>query len=97
MKLIHTILVAFLLAVPGAPVQAQTAAAHQATGVVKSVDRAKGAAMLAHDPVKSLNWPAMTMGFQVKEKALFDKLQPGKSIAFEFVQEGKNYVITSVK
>jgi Cu(I)/Ag(I) efflux system protein CusF len=97
MKAIQALFVALLLTIAGAPVQAQTAAAHQATGVVKSVDRAKGAVMLAHDPVKSLNWPAMTMGFQVKEKPLFDKLQPGKKIEFQFVQEGKNYVITSVK
>jgi len=97
MKAIQTILVALLFTVPCAPASAQAEAAHQATGVVISVDRAKSAAMLAHDPVNSLNWPAMTMGFLVKEKPLLDKLQPGKKIAFEFVQQGKNYVITSVK
>lgn len=97
MKTIQALLVALLFAVPGTPAQAQTAAAYQATGVVKSVDRTNGAVKLAHDPVKSLNWPAMTMGFQVKEKALFDKLQPGKTVEVEFVQQGKDYVITSVK
>jgi len=97
MKTSRTILIALLFALMGAPVEAQTVAAHQATGVVKSVDRTKSVVMLAHDPVKSLNWPAMTMGFLVKEKPLLDKLQPGKKIAFEFVQQGKNYVITSVK
>ena len=97
MKASRTILIALLFAVMGAPAQAQTAAAHQATGVVKSVDRTKSAVTLAHDPVKSLNWPAMTMGFTVKDKALLDTLQPGRKIEFAFVQEGKNYVITSVK
>ena len=97
MKASRTILIALLFALMGAPVEAQTVAAHQATGVVKSVDRTKSVVMLAHDPVKSLNWPGMTMGFQVNEKALFDKLQPGKKIEFEFVQQGKSYVITMVK
>ena len=97
MKAIRTLLVAGLFAIPSAVVYAQTAPTHQATGVVKSMDRAKSAVMLAHDPVKSLNWPAMTMPFTVKDKALLDKLQPGKKIEFQFVQEGKNYVITSVK
>ena len=97
MKAVRTVLVAFLFAVPGALVHAQTAPSHQATGVVKSVDPAKGSVTLAHDPVKSLKWPAMTMGFTVKDKALLDRLQPGKKIEFQFVQEGKNYVITSVK
>jgi Cu(I)/Ag(I) efflux system protein CusF len=71
--------------------------AHKATGVVKSVDRNKGVATLAHEPVASLKWPAMTMGFTVKDKAMLDKLQPGKKIEFEFVQQGKDYVITGVK
>jgi Cu(I)/Ag(I) efflux system protein CusF len=97
MKAIRSILVTLLLVLAGAPALAQTAPAHQATGVVTSVDRAKGTVMLAHDPVKSLKWPAMTMGFTVKDKALLDKLQPGKKVEFEFVQQGKDYVITGVK
>jgi len=76
---------------------AGTPAAHKATGVVKKVDPKAGSVTLAHDPVKSLNWPAMTMGFQVKDKMLLDKLAVGKKIEFEFVQQGKDYVITSVK
>jgi Cu(I)/Ag(I) efflux system protein CusF len=76
---------------------AGTQAAHKATGVVKKVDPKTGTVTLAHDPVKSLNWSAMTMGFSVKDKALLDKFQPGKKVEFEFVQQGKDYVITSVK
>jgi Cu(I)/Ag(I) efflux system protein CusF len=72
-------------------------AAHKATGVVKKVDAKTGAVTLAHDPVKSLNWPAMTMGFTVKDKALLDKLAVDKKVEFEFVQQGKDNVITSVK
>jgi len=71
--------------------------AHKATGVVKKVDPKTGTVTLAHDPVKSLNWPAMTMGFQVKDKMLLDKLQPGKKIEFEFMQQGKDYVIIAAQ
>jgi Cu(I)/Ag(I) efflux system protein CusF len=97
MKAIRILLAAAALAVAGAPAYAQGAAAHQATGVVKSVDRAKSTVTLAHDPVKSLKWPAMTMPFAVKDKALLEKLQAGKKVEFEFVQQGKDYVITAVK
>ena len=76
---------------------AGTQAAHTATGVVKKVDAKTGTVTLAHDPVKSLNWSAMTMGFTVKDKMLLDKLAVGKKVEFEFVQQGKDYVITSVK
>jgi Cu/Ag efflux protein CusF len=70
---------------------------HEAVGTVKSVDPAAGTVTLAHGPVKSLNWPAMTMGFAVKDQALFDKLSVGKKVDVEIVQQDGNYVITSVK
>jgi len=76
---------------------AGTQAAHKATGVVKKVDAKTGTVTLAHDPVKSLNWSAMTMGFMVKDKMLLDKLAVGKKVEIEFVQRGTDYVITSVK
>ena len=72
-------------------------AAHKATGVVKKVDAKAGTVTLAHDPVKSLSWPAMTMGFQVKDKTLLNKLAIDKKVEVEFMQRGKDYVITSVK
>lgn len=70
---------------------------HQATAVVKSVDPAKGTVTLAHRPVETLNWPAMTMAFKVKNKTLLDKLAMNKDVMVEFVQQGADYVITSVK
>ena len=70
---------------------------HAATGVVKKVDPKVGLVTLAHDPVKSMNWPAMTMGFQVSDSTLFEKLTVGKKVSFEFVQGTKGYVVTAVK
>ena len=70
---------------------------HKGVGVVKSVDAAKSGVMLAHEPIASLGWPAMTMRFAVRDKALLEKMQPGKKIEFEMVQQGRDYVITSVK
>lgn len=72
-------------------------ATHQATGVVKAVDTAKGTVTLAHGPVKTLNWPAMTMTFTVKEKMFFDKLAADKKVTIDFVKQGADYVVTSVK
>ncbi|KFC66598.1 copper-binding protein [Massilia sp. LC238] len=70
---------------------------HETIGTVKSVNPAAGTVTLAHGPVKSLNWPAMTMGFAVKDKDLFDKLSVGKKVDVEFVQQDSKYVITAVK
>jgi Cu(I)/Ag(I) efflux system periplasmic protein CusF len=70
---------------------------HVTKGVVKSVDTKAGTVTLAHEPVKSMNWPAMTMAFKVQDKALMDKLTQGKKVEVEFEQRGKDYVITSAK
>lgn len=70
---------------------------HHASGTVKKLDPDKGTVTFAHGPVKSLSWPAMTMGFVVKDKKIFDRLAADKKVEFEFKQEGSDYVVTSVR
>jgi Cu(I)/Ag(I) efflux system protein CusF len=72
-------------------------ASHTGTGVVQAVDTAKGSVTLDHDPIKSLNWPAMTMGFKVSDPKLLAKLKKGDKIQFTFVQSGRDAVITSIQ
>ena len=78
----------------GGPSQGQI---HQASGMVKKIDAVKGTVTFAHGPVSSLDWPAMTMGFRVKDKALLERLVVGKEVVFEFVKEGAAYVETEVR
>ena len=70
---------------------------HKGTGVVKSVDPKKGTVTLAHDPIQSMNWPSMTMSFKAQNGRMVEGLTPGKKVEFEFIQQGKDSVITSVK
>jgi Cu(I)/Ag(I) efflux system periplasmic protein CusF len=70
---------------------------HKGTGIVTNVDRAGGKVTVKHDPIKSLNWPTMTMAFSVKDKAMLDKVAKDKKVQFEFVQQGEQFVITSIK
>lgn len=72
-------------------------AAHEASGTVTRVDRERSRVTIKHGAVKTLDWPAMSMAFTVKDKALLEKLQPGRNIDFQFVQQGKDYIITEVK
>lgn len=73
------------------------AQSHQATGVVKRIDAAKGVVSLKHDPIKSLNWPGMTMDFNVRDPKLLAGIKPDQQVKFEFVEEKGRYVITSMK
>lgn len=81
------------------PAQTSTApkAAHLARGIVKAVHLKGSEVTISHAPIKMLNWPAMTMGFQVKDKLVLDKLTVGKTVDFEFVQAEQGYVVTKVK
>jgi len=70
---------------------------HKGTGKVTKVDPAKNSVSIAHEPVGTMNWSAMTMTFKAKDKALLEKIKPGDKVDFEFVQQGKDYVVTAVK
>jgi len=77
--------------------QKSEAQTHKGVGVVKSLDAEKGTVMLAHEPIASLRWPAMTMKFTAKDKKLLDKLSAGRKVEFEFVVQGKDYILTRLK
>lgn len=74
-----------------------SAKTHKAVGVVQAVDVKARTVTVAHGPVPSLNWDAMTMTFDVKDKGLLKKFAQGKKVEFEFVEQGENYVVTGVK
>ena len=55
----------------------------EGTGVVKKIDAKSGSVTIAHDPIKALNWPAMTMPFKVADKALLAKVKVGAKVRFD--------------
>lgn len=92
--MIRTSLIAVLLAVS---TMGFGQASHKAIGVVTKVDPAKSRVTIRHEPVASLNWPSMTMAFAVKDKITLDKMRKDSKVEFEFVQQGRDYVVTAVK
>ena len=75
--------------------QSDKGTVHSATGVVTKVDKNK--VSIKHEAIPSLKWPAMTMAFTAKDQSVIEKLKKGDKVNFEFVQEGKDYVVTAVK
>ncbi|MFY9315391.1 MAG: copper-binding protein [Burkholderiales bacterium] len=70
---------------------------HKGSGTVSKVDSDKGTITIAHDPVESMKWPAMTMTFKVRDKAMLNEVKQGEKVEFDFVQSGKDYTITQMK
>jgi Cu(I)/Ag(I) efflux system protein CusF len=66
-------------------------------GVVVSENKAGGNVTLKHEAIPAIGWGAMTMEFKVKDKMLLDKVKKGDKVQFTLMQQGQDYVITSIK
>jgi Cu(I)/Ag(I) efflux system membrane fusion protein len=76
--------------------QAQAAnAAHEGTGRITSIEGQRLA--IAHAPIASLGWPAMTMQFRLARPELASGLAVGESVSFRFRQAGGAYVIDAIR
>ena len=64
-----------------------------ATGTIEAIDAAAGKITIAHGPVPSLDWPAMTMSFQATAEQIA-RLRPGQKVRFEF--EGSTAKIVTI-
>lgn len=74
---------------------AQTPAAHLTQGKITVIT--PDAITIAHDPVPSLQWPAMTMAFKPPAKGLPPGLQVGDPVSFSFTQpEPGHFQIESI-
>ena len=60
---------------------------HRGKGTIKAIDFAHATVTLAHGPIESLQWPAMTMDFRFLEPALLQSFKPGQQISFEMAEE----------
>lgn len=71
--------------------------AYRASGTVQSIDAEGLSASVAHADIPALSWPAMTMTFKVKDRALAERLHAGERIEFKFILSGKDYVIVDAR
>jgi Cu(I)/Ag(I) efflux system membrane fusion protein len=64
------------------------------------VDADSGYIELAHDPIASLKWPRMSMGFQVEDKQALHALKEGDRVQFQLYpkpdKEG-NFLIKKIE
>ena len=80
---------------PAVASEAATATA-TATGTVEVIDAAAGKITIAHGPVESLDWPAMTMAFKATPDQI-DSVQVGQPVQFEFASTGMDGTILSIE
>ncbi|MCR5864604.1 copper-binding protein [Aquincola sp. J276] len=76
---------------------AQAAAGDMTDGEVRKVDKEGGKLTLKHADIKSLDMPAMTMVFVVKDKAMLDKLKAGDKIKFKAINDAGKFTVTEMQ
>ena len=84
-------------AAPGATASAPATATAMTDGEVRKIDLDAGKVTLKHADIKSLDMPAMTMVFVVKDKALLDKLKTGDKIKFKAVNDAGKFTVTEIQ
>ena len=65
-------------------------------GEVRKVDRDAQKITIKHGPMPSLEMPAHTMVFQVKEPAMLDKVKAGDRVRFAAEKVGGAFRITQI-
>jgi len=69
---------------------------YSARGVVEDVQREQGQILIDHDDIPGL-MPAMTMSFDVADRELLERLEPGQEISFTLVRTSRAYEIVDVR
>ncbi|MDP3171915.1 MAG: copper-binding protein [Polaromonas sp.] len=64
---------------------------------VRKVDKDAGKITLKHGEIKNLDMPPMSMVFQVKDKALLDKVKTGDKVGFTADKVNGAYTVMSIE
>ena len=70
---------------------------HTGTGKITKVNADTGELEMQHDPIPSLDWPAMTMPFDVKDKAILQGLKAGDKVEFDLVKADGGFPVTAIR
>ena len=76
---------------------AATQAADMTEGEVRTIDKEGRKITLRHAEIRSLDMPAMTMAFQVKDPAMLERVQTGDKVRFRVEKTGAAYAVTVIE
>jgi Cu(I)/Ag(I) efflux system periplasmic protein CusF len=72
-----------------------TAPAAMTAGVIRKVDAAQGTVTIAHEDIKNLSMPKMTMTFKARDPAWLKKMKEGDAIRFVAENQKGELVVTA--
>ena len=90
-------LLALLLAATPVLAEERHHAGASAEGEIRKIDKEAKKITIKHGEIKSLDMPAMTMVFQVKDVALLEQVKVGDKVRFSADKAGGAYTVTSIE
>lgn len=66
-------------------------------GEIRKIDKENGKVTIKHGEIKSLDMPPMSMVFNVKDKAMLDKVKVGEKIQFVVIMDAGKMVVTDIQ
>ena len=66
-------------------------------GEIRKVDKDAKKITIQHGPLLSLDMPAMTMVFRVKEPAMLDQVKAGDKVKFQAEKIGGAFTVTKIE
>ena len=83
---------------PSSAVLSSSQVQYRGEGRIEAIDFTHATVTLAHDPIESLRWPAMTMDFRFLEPTLLQSFKPGQKVIFEIAEESSGeFVIVRIQ
>jgi Cu(I)/Ag(I) efflux system protein CusF len=68
----------------------------KASGTVVAVDHELSRVTVDTNPIEALKLPALGLAFIVYDRRLMDRLRAGRKVEFEFIRQGRNFVLVRV-
>jgi len=68
-----------------------------ASGEIRKVDKDAAKLTIKHGDIKSLDMPAMTMVFQVRDPALLDKVKAGDKVKFSAERRDGAFIVNAIE
>ncbi len=81
----------------GMSMPASAAKTGKGLGVITQIDPKESTITIKHQPIPSLGWPAMTMGFHAKSPTLLKGLKVGETIGFDANQGSGLPEVTAIR
>ena len=82
---------------PGMSMPAAATKTGKGTGVITEIDAKAGTVTIKHQPIATLGWPAMTMGFKATPPSLLKGLKVGQKIGFDAKQGSGLPEVTAIR